>query len=122
MFPSFPPNFPAALAFPLVSRDIVHCTNTALDLAPPQHMTRVFPPSYTPAKSISLPRRFGTRRATHTSLIPAPRPQPFLGAQFQFALQLRAWFFAVDEVAKPAAHAAFAAVQPAAGFPEIGHG
>lgn len=89
-------------------------------------LTPSLPPSLhplpTPYHSISLPRRLRARTPAHTALIPTAGAQPLLGAELELALQLGAGFLAVDEVAKPAAHAAFAAVEPAAGFAEVGHG
>ena len=72
--------------------------------------------------SIPLPRRLGTRTPRHTPLIPASLPQPLLRAQLQLPIQLRARLLAMYEIAEAGPHAAFAAVQPAARFPEVGHG
>lgn len=72
--------------------------------------------------SIPLPRRLRTRTLTHTPLIPPPRPQPLLRPQLQLAIQLGARLLPVYEVAEATPHAAFAAVEPAASFPEVGDG
>lgn len=63
-----------------------------------------------------------TRTPAQTSLIPAPLPQPFLCRELQLALQLRTRFLAMNEIAEPAADAALAGVEPAAGFAEVGDG
>lgn len=72
--------------------------------------------------SIPLPRRLRTRTPTHTFLIMAPRAQPLLRPQLQLPLQLRTRLLAMYEIAEAAANTAFAAVEPTARFPEIGHG
>ena len=77
---------------------------------------KIYPPS------IPLPRRLRARTLAHAPLVPPALPQPLLGAQLELALELRARLLAVDEVAEAAADAALAAVEPAAGFPEVGHG
>ena len=51
-----------------------------------------------------------------------PHPQPLLRPQLQFPLQLRTRLLAMDEIAEPAPHASFPAVEAATGFSEIGDG
>ena len=72
--------------------------------------------------SIPLPRRLRTWTLTHAPLIPPPRPQPLLRPQLQLAIQLGARLLPMYEIAEAPPHAAFAAVEPAARFPEIGDG
>lgn len=72
--------------------------------------------------SVSPPRWFGTRRPRRATGIPASLLEPLLGAQRQVAVELVAGILAVDEVAETAAHAALAAVEPAAGLAEVGDG
>ena len=82
----------------------------------------ILPPLPQTPPSIPLPRRLRRRTATRTPLIPAPHPQPLLRTQLQLPLQLRARLLAMNEIAKPASHTPFAAVQPAARFSEIRDG
>lgn len=100
--------------------------NTASQISAPFTVSSTQSPPPRPQKklhlSISLPRRLRTRRPTQTPLIPAPLPQPLLSRELQLALQLRRRFFPMNEIAEAAAHAAFAAIQSAAGFAEVGHG
>lgn len=72
--------------------------------------------------SISLPRRFRTGASAHAALIAAAGAQPLLRAELELPFQLGARFLAMDEITETAADAAFAAVEAAAGFAEIGHG
>ena len=76
--------------------------------------------SYAP--SISLPRRFRTRTPRHTPLIPPPLSQPLLRPQLQLPIQLRTRFLPMYKIAEPPSDTAFAAIQPATRFSEIGHG
>ncbi len=69
-----------------------------------------------------FPRRLRSRTLTHTPLIPPPLPQPFLRPQLQLPIQLRTRLLPVYEVAKPAPHAPFPAIEPTARFSEIGDG
>lgn len=69
-----------------------------------------------------LPRRLRTRTLRHTPLIPPPRPQPLLRPQLQLPIQLGTRFLPMYEIAEPAPHAPFPAVEPTARLSEIGDG
>jgi len=70
---------------------------------------------------VPLPRRLRTRTPTRAPLIAAPFSEPLLRAELELALQLLARVLAVDEIAEPASHAAFPAIEPAACLAEIRH-
>ena len=71
---------------------------------------------------IPPPRRLRARTPRHAPLIPPPLLQPLLRPQLQLPLQLRTRFFPMNKIAEAAAHAPFAAVEPAARFAEVGDG
>ena len=75
-----------------------------------------------PNPSIPLPRRLRARTPRRAPLVPAPLPQPLLRAQLELPIQLPARLLAMYKVAEAAPDAAFAAVEPAAGFAEVGDG
>lgn len=66
--------------------------------------------------------RLWCRRSADAALVAAPRTQPLLGAEGDFAIEFVRGLLAVDEVAEAAAHAALARVKTAAGFAEVGDG
>lgn len=74
------------------------------------------------AISIPPPRRFRAGTTRDAALIASPQLQPLLSGQHEVALELGGRHFAMDEVAEAAAHAALAAVEPAARFAEVRHG
>ena len=68
---------------------------------------------------IPPPRRLGARRTCWTSRL-RTHLEPLLGTELEFAIQLRAGVFAVNEVAKATADTALAAIQAATCFAEVG--
>lgn len=61
-------------------------------------------------------------RPGHAPLVPAAHLEPLLGAEREVPIELVAGVLAVDEVAEAATDAAFARVEAAAGFAEVGDG
>lgn len=72
--------------------------------------------------SIPLPHRFRRGASRRAPIIPPPSSQPLLCPQFQLPIQLRTRFLPVNEIAEPAPHTSFPAVEPTTRFSEIGDG
>ena len=66
--------------------------------------------------------RLWARTSRNAPVVPPSLLQPLLCGELQLSIQVWTGLFAVDEVAKAATDASFAAVKPATGFAEIGHG
>lgn len=70
---------------------------------------------------VSPPGRFRTGASGDAPLVSPTRPEPLLGRKLEFPFEFGRRFLAMNEITETPAYAAFTAVQPAAGFPKIGH-